>query len=98
MLLNHCSIHYVFNSHCQKGIMALILWQCLFMVSFSESIKALLTVNKNCLHHSLELGNCQSAIMQMLIAVLSNCCSVFLSVFQRFIGKDQSSQMFVLTD
>ena len=29
------------------------------MVSFSESIKTLLTVNENCLRHSLELGNCQ---------------------------------------
>ena len=39
--------------------MALILWQYLKMVSFSESIKTLLTVNENCLQHSLELGNCQ---------------------------------------
>ena len=29
------------------------------MVSFPESIKTLLTVNENCLQHSLELGNCQ---------------------------------------
>ena len=27
------------------------------MTSFSESIKTLLTVNENCLQHSLELGN-----------------------------------------
>ena len=59
MFLNHCSIHYMFNSHYQKGIMALILCQCLKMVSFSESVKTLLTVNENCLQHSLELGNCQ---------------------------------------
>ena len=39
--------------------MALILWQYLKIVSFSESIKTLLTVNKNRLQHSLELGNCQ---------------------------------------
>ena len=39
--------------------MALILWQYLKMVSFPESIKTLLTVNENCLQHSLELGNCQ---------------------------------------
>ena len=37
--------------------MALILWQYLKMVSFSE--KTLLTVNENCLQHSLKLGNCQ---------------------------------------
>ena len=40
------------NSHYQKGIMAI-----LKMTSFSESIKTLLTVNENCLQHSLELGN-----------------------------------------
>ena len=31
------------------------------MASFSESIKALLTVNQNCLQHSLELGNCRDS-------------------------------------
>ena len=31
------------------------------MVSFSESIMTLLTVNENCLQHSLELGNCQGS-------------------------------------
>ena len=31
------------------------------MASFSESIKALLTVNENCLQNSLELGNCQNS-------------------------------------
>ena len=29
------------------------------MASFSELIKTLLTVNKNYLQHSVELGNCQ---------------------------------------
>ena len=48
-----------FNNHYQKGIMALILRQYLKMASFSESIKTFLTVNENCLQHSLELGNCQ---------------------------------------
>ena len=39
--------------------MALILWQYLKMASFPELVKTLLTVNENCLLHSLELGNCQ---------------------------------------
>ena len=39
--------------------MALILWQYLKMASFSELIKTLLTLNENCLQHSLELENCQ---------------------------------------
>ena len=46
------------------------------MASFSESIKTLLTVNENCLQHSLEVGFVERTIMLMLIAVLSNCCSV----------------------
>ena len=40
----------------------------------------------------------EMAIMLMLIAVFSNCCSVFLDLFQHFISKDWSSQSFVLTD
>ena len=44
----------VFNSHYQKGMMALI-WQYLKMAPFSESIKNRLTVNENYLQHSLEL-------------------------------------------
>ena len=39
--------------------MALIPRQYFKMVSFSKSIKTLLTLNENCLQHSLELGNCQ---------------------------------------
>ena len=39
--------------------MALILRQYLKMAPFSESIRTFLTVNGNCLQHSLELGNCQ---------------------------------------
>ena len=42
--------------------MGLVLWKYLKKASFSESItesvKTLLTVNENCLQHSLELWNC----------------------------------------
>ena len=41
--------------------MALIFWQYLNMTSFSELIKTLLTVDENCLQHSLELGNCEDS-------------------------------------
>ena len=49
----------MFNGHYQKGIIALVIWQYLKMASLSELTKTLLTVNENCLQHSLELGNCQ---------------------------------------
>ena len=39
MVLNHCSIHYMFNSHYQKGKMALILWQYLKMLAADASDK-----------------------------------------------------------
>ena len=31
------------------------------MDSFAESMKTFLTVNENCLQHSLELGNCRGS-------------------------------------
>ena len=40
-------------------MIVLILWQYLKMASFSEPIEIILTVNENCLQHSLEFVNCQ---------------------------------------
>ena len=64
----------MFNSHCQKGTMALILWQYLKMASFSESIKTFLTVNENCLKRSIELRrdryytDADSSVFEMLLS------------------------------
>lgn len=42
-----------------KIVIVLILWQYLKMALFSEPIEIILTVNANCLQHSLEFVNCQ---------------------------------------
>ena len=74
MALNHCSIWLMFNSHYQKGTMALILWQYLKMASFSESINTFLTVNENCLKRSIELRrdcyytDADSSVFEMLLS------------------------------